>query len=44
MKGDKKASVGCTQAKEGIVKRKAELSPLGLQWVGFGFAVIMKLA
>lgn len=31
MKGDKKTSVGCTQAKEGIGRRKAELALLGLQ-------------
>ena len=44
MKGEKETSVGCTQLKERIARRKAGLTAVGLQSVGFAFAVIVKLA
>lgn len=44
MKDEKETSMGCTQLKERIARRKAGLTPVGLQSAGFAFAVIMKLA
>lgn len=42
MSGEKEASVGCAQLKERTVKGKVGLTPVGLQSIGFAFAV-MKL-
>lgn len=42
MMGEKEARVRCAQLKERTVKRETWLTPVGLQSIGFAFAV-MKL-
>lgn len=40
MKGDKETSVGCSQLKERMARRKAGLTLVDSQSVGFAFAVV----
>jgi len=44
MKSEKEMSMGCTQLRERIVRRKAGLTLVSLQSADFAFAVVTKLA